>query len=91
MCGIIGYVGRRPCERLLLDGLRKLEYRGYDSAGIAWREGESAGCIKTVGNLDALEAAASRFQSGSSRRRDGDGRALRGDRTHTVGHPRRRH
>lgn len=57
MCGIIGYVGRRPCERLLLEGLRKLEYRGYDSAGIAWREGESARCIKTVGNLDALEAA----------------------------------
>jgi len=57
MCGIIGYVGWRPCERLLLEGLRKLEYRGYDSAGIAWSEGESSRCIKTVGNLDALEAA----------------------------------
>jgi len=57
MCGIIGYVGRRPCERLLLEGLRKLEYRGYDSAGLAWREGEVARCIKTVGNLDVLEAA----------------------------------
>jgi glutamine---fructose-6-phosphate transaminase (isomerizing) len=57
MCGIIGYVGRRPCERLLLEGLRKLEYRGYDSAGLAWREGDVARCIKTVGNLDVLEAA----------------------------------
>ncbi|MGO9908137.1 MAG: hypothetical protein ACLPY3_20835 [Solirubrobacteraceae bacterium] len=57
MCGIIGYVGRRPCERLLLEGLRRLEYRGYDSAGLAWREGDVARCIRTVGNLDALEAA----------------------------------
>jgi glucosamine 6-phosphate synthetase-like amidotransferase/phosphosugar isomerase protein len=57
MCGIIGYVGRRPCERLLLEGLRRLEYRGYDSAGLAWREGDVARCIRTVGNLDAPEAA----------------------------------
>jgi glutamine---fructose-6-phosphate transaminase (isomerizing) len=57
MCGIIGYIGRRPCEALLLEGLRRLEYRGYDSAGIAWRDGESLRCIRTVGNLDALEAA----------------------------------
>jgi len=57
MCGIIGYVGRRPCERLLLEGLRRLEYRGYDSAGMAWREGDIAHCVKTVGNLDSLEAA----------------------------------
>jgi glutamine---fructose-6-phosphate transaminase (isomerizing) len=56
MCGIIGYVGRRSCQRLLLEGLRKLEYRGYDSAGIAWREGEMARCIRAVGNLDSLEA-----------------------------------
>ncbi len=35
MCGIVGYVGKRPCEELLLQGLEKLEYRGYDSAGIS--------------------------------------------------------
>ena len=57
MCGIIGYVGGRPSKRLLLDGLRRLEYRGYDSAGIAWRDGDLARCIRTVGNLDVLEAA----------------------------------
>jgi glutamine---fructose-6-phosphate transaminase (isomerizing) len=56
MCGIIGYVGGRPCQRLLLEGLRRLEYRGYDSAGIAWREGDVARCIRAVGNLDSLEA-----------------------------------
>ncbi len=56
MCGIIGYVGGQPCQQLLLEGLRKLEYRGYDSAGIAWREGDMARCIRAVGNLNALEA-----------------------------------
>jgi glutamine---fructose-6-phosphate transaminase (isomerizing) len=57
MCGIVGYVGSRPCQELLLEGLRRLEYRGYDSAGIAWREGDLTRCIRTVGNLDSLEAA----------------------------------
>jgi glucosamine--fructose-6-phosphate aminotransferase (isomerizing) len=38
MCGIIGYVGAREAKPLLLSGLRRLEYRGYDSAGIALRE-----------------------------------------------------
>ena len=38
MCGIIGYVGQRACKDLLLQGLERLEYRGYDSAGIALRE-----------------------------------------------------
>jgi glutamine---fructose-6-phosphate transaminase (isomerizing) len=57
MCGIIGYVGRRPCSAVLLEGLRKLEYRGYDSAGVAWRDGDSVRCIRSVGNLDSLEAA----------------------------------
>ena len=57
MCGIIGYVGSRPCQELLLEGLRRLEYRGYDSAGIAWREGDMTRCIRAVGNLDSLEAA----------------------------------
>ena len=56
MCGIIGYVGGQPCQQVLLDGLRRLEYRGYDSAGIAWREGDMARCIRAVGNLNALEA-----------------------------------
>ena len=57
MCGIIGYVGKRPCSAVLLDGLRRLEYRGYDSAGVAWRDGDAVHCIRSVGNLDSLELA----------------------------------
>ena len=60
MCGIIGYVGSRACQGLLLQGLRRLEYRGYDSAGIAWREGDVTRCVRTVGNLDSLQAALAR-------------------------------
>jgi glutamine---fructose-6-phosphate transaminase (isomerizing) len=57
MCGIVGYVGARPCSEILLAGLRRLEYRGYDSAGLAWREGDNVQCVRAVGNLDALERA----------------------------------
>ncbi len=57
MCGITSYVGRRPAEELLVEGLEQLEYRGYDSAGIALLD--AAGAIQTiraVGNLAALRA-----------------------------------
>jgi glucosamine--fructose-6-phosphate aminotransferase (isomerizing) len=57
MCGIIGYVGGRPAEEILLSGLRKLEYRGYDSAGISLIEGDEIRSVRAVGNLDHLEAA----------------------------------
>ena len=40
MCGIVGYIGKRNCADVLIDSLRKLEYRGYDSAGLAVRDGE---------------------------------------------------
>jgi glucosamine--fructose-6-phosphate aminotransferase (isomerizing) len=57
MCGIIGYVGARPCQEVLLEGLRRLEYRGYDSAGIAWRDGDRTRLVRAVGNLDSLQSA----------------------------------
>ena len=53
MCGIFGYLGDRSVTRLLLDGLRRLEYRGYDSAGIAVANGEIS-VVKQAGRVDDL-------------------------------------
>src|SRR5438067_12637548 len=58
MCGIIGYVGRRASKPLLLHGLKRLEYRGYDSAGIALLEDDGLDYTRAVGPLDNLVAAA---------------------------------
>ncbi len=60
MCGIVGYVGRRPCLDLLVAGLEKLEYRGYDSAGISVIEDGHIDSVRAVGNLDNLRAAVKR-------------------------------
>jgi glucosamine--fructose-6-phosphate aminotransferase (isomerizing) len=57
MCGIVGYVGRRPCLDLLIAGLEKLEYRGYDSAGISVIEDGRIDSVRAVGNLANLRAA----------------------------------
>ncbi len=55
MCGIIGYVGRRPCKELLLAGLERLEYRGYDSAGIALLDDGWLEHTRAVGPLSNLK------------------------------------
>ena len=56
MCGIVGYVGARCAQNVLLDGLTKLEYRGYDSAGLALSVGGGIRVIKSKGRLTALRA-----------------------------------
>ena len=55
MCGIVGYVGKKDCTKVLLDSLSKLEYRGYDSAGIAVFENDAIKTKKTKGRLADLE------------------------------------
>src|SRR5205807_4088945 len=55
MCGIVGYVGHRTAADYLLEGLRRLEYRGYDSAGIATLSPDGQfDVVKAVGRIDAL-------------------------------------
>ena len=64
MCGIVGYVGDRPVQDLLLAGLQKLEYRGYDSAGISVIADGAIDSVRAVGNLANLRAAVADSQAG---------------------------
>jgi glucosamine--fructose-6-phosphate aminotransferase (isomerizing) len=57
MCGIVGYVGDRPCRDLLIAGLEKLEYRGYDSAGVSVISDGEIDSVRAVGNLANLRQA----------------------------------
>ena len=63
MCGIVGYIGRKEKKEILLDGLQELEYRGYDSAGIAVIEGEKLNNFKAVGKLENLRNKTNTFES----------------------------
>jgi glutamine---fructose-6-phosphate transaminase (isomerizing) len=63
MCGIVGYVGKKPVKQILIDGLRELEYRGYDSAGIAVLQNHQFSLFKAVGKLINLEEKAQSFES----------------------------
>jgi glucosamine--fructose-6-phosphate aminotransferase (isomerizing) len=54
MCGIVGYIGKQEAAPILLDGLRRLEYRGYDSAGICISEGNQFHVVKKTGRVDNL-------------------------------------
>src|SRR6266545_4292861 len=66
MCGIIGYVGPRASKPLLVAGLERLEYRGYDSAGIALLEEGGLDYVRAVGNLAELKEAAGGNHSGAT-------------------------
>jgi glutamine---fructose-6-phosphate transaminase (isomerizing) len=63
MCGIVGYAGRRPGRSIILEGLRRLEYRGYDSAGVVLIEDDHLDVVRAVGNLEALTASIGERQS----------------------------
>ena len=65
MCGIVGYVGPREVRSILLTGLEKLEYRGYDSAGVSVLNGERIDLVRAVGNLSHLREAVA-AQNGSA-------------------------
>ncbi len=80
MCGIVGYVGKRPVQDLLLAGLTRLEYRGYDSAGISMIAGEAIESVRAVGNLDHLrDAVAARAEL------EGEGAVATATRAATTG------
>ena len=81
MCGIIGYVGSRASKPLLIQGLQRLEYRGYDSAGIALLEEDGLDYVRAVGNLAEPEGR------GRAERLGVDDRP----RPHALGDARRRH
>src|SRR5580698_9568557 len=57
MCGIVAYVGSKDCAPILVEGLRKLEYRGYDSAGLAIQTARGVEIVRAVGKLANLDAA----------------------------------
>src|SRR3954454_16636019 len=67
LCGIVGYVGGRPCRDLLLKGLERLEYRGYDSAGLSLLADGKIDSVRAVGNLQMLrEAVAAQDDDGGA-------------------------
>jgi glucosamine--fructose-6-phosphate aminotransferase (isomerizing) len=87
MCGIVGYVGARPVQDLLLAGLEKLEYRGYDSAGISILNGDQVDSVRAVGNLQALRDAVA--QTAAAPSGDGGGAAVAvAEPTTGIGHTR---
>ena len=90
MCGIVGYVGGRPCRELLVAGLEKLEYRGYDSAGVSVLEDGEVESVRAVGNLANLRAAMDERAATAAGRGGGAAGDDRG-RPHPLGDPRPGH
>ena len=70
MCGIVGYIGHRDAYPVILKGLKRLEYRGYDSAGIALYDGSEVKLSKTKGKVADLEDKISKVNVEMSERTD---------------------
>ncbi len=66
MCGIVGYIGRKKARSILIEGLKRLEYRGYDSAGVALLEGERIAITRAVGRIANLERVLADTESGAT-------------------------
>ena len=66
MCGIVGYVGSRPAQDILVAGLSKLEYRGYDSAGVSVMADGAIDAVRAVGNLAHLRDAIDQRRGGDT-------------------------
>jgi glucosamine--fructose-6-phosphate aminotransferase (isomerizing) len=73
VCGIVGYVGKERCVEVLMEGLRHLEYRGYDSAGLALQMADRIETIKQAGHLEKLAEAVGEHNGGLSKVRAGVG------------------
>lgn len=90
MCGIIGYAGKRNTAEVLLDGLQKLEYRGYDSAGIALMQSDGIRVYKTQGKVAALAAQLAQESTADARLGLGHTRwATHGEPSFVNSHPHR--
>ncbi len=88
MCGIVGYVGYRKILPVLLDGLKRLEYRGYDSAGVTWPQDGNLMRVRAKGKLSMLEDALEEHRSTRSRVGLGHTRwATHGEPTEENAHP----
>jgi len=66
MCGIVGYLGNGVAQDSLIDGLRRLEYRGYDSAGVAFHEGDRFSMSRETGRVQNLATTVQQNSSSSS-------------------------
>ena len=88
MCGIVGYIGTKPVLPILLDGLKKLEYRGYDSAGVSFAVNDTLQTIKAAGKIAVLESKLQCFANAQSSLGIGHTRwATHGGPSETNAHP----
>ena len=87
MCGIVGYVGRERAGSIMLDGLKRLEYRGYDSSGMVVNAGNGFELIKRTGRVKELENALSEPQLGGNLGISHTRWATHGDVTEANAHP----